>query len=507
MNSKRFISVSKKLSLIITSIVLGILFTTGIISYNKVVDFGTRFNGEHTKTVVVFAKNLVDGDSLTTVIQSGEEYSNYANSLREKLMVMRDQTNMKYLYTFYEQDGKYHYAIEGGDPNAEDYSPMNSIADFEEDDLPLINNAFLKKEIGYTPITYDETYGWMVTCYAPIENSKGEVVALLGCDIEAETVISEIRSYRKQVLATGIGLLIISLLLIYYLVSKPAKSIAKIAEIAQSVAKGDLNQQVNIKTNDELGLLSDAVNDMIIQLKSIVSHIDSKCSDFVTGSGQFKNLSHKLSNDASQQSNLTQDVKLTIQQITGSISTNSQSSGVAEGINLKLASSINNVVSTTQNSITSIKQVIERISVIGEIARQTNILALNAAIEAARAGEHGKGFAVVANEVRKLAERSALAANEIASLSNLTIDTANSSQDKLVELVPEIEKSLDIVRKINHTIQEQLNNTQQIGDAIDHLSNVAMQNAQWSGNLSSEAERLANQSNELKGLVSHFRLN
>ncbi|MDX9852520.1 MAG: methyl-accepting chemotaxis protein [Tenuifilaceae bacterium] len=507
MNSKRFISVSKKLSLLITSIVLGILFTTGIISYNKVVDFGTRFNGEHTKTVVVFAKNLVDGDSLTTVIQSGEEYSSYANSLREKLMVMRDQTNMKYLYTFYELNGKYHYAIEGGDPNAEDYSPMNSIANFDEEDLPFINNAFLKKEIGYTPITYDETYGWMVTCYAPIENSEGEVVALLGCDIEAKTVISEIRSYRNLVLATGIGLLIISLLLIYYLVSKPTKSIAKIAEIAQSVAKGDLNQQVNIKTNDELGLLSDAVNDMILQLKSIVSHIDSKCSDFVTGSGQFKNLSHKLSNDASQQSNLTQDVKLTIQQITGSISTNSQSSGVAEGINLKLASSINNVVSTTQNSITSIKQVIERISVIGEIARQTNILALNAAIEAARAGEHGKGFAVVANEVRKLAERSALAANEIASLSNLTIDTANSSQDKLVELVPEIEKSLDIVRKINYTIQEQLNNTQQIGDAIDHLSNVAMQNAQWSGNLSSEAERLANQSNELKGLVSHFRLN
>lgn len=507
MSSERFVSVSKKLSLIITSIVLGILFTTGVISYNKVVDFGTRFNGDHTKTVAVFAKNLVDGDSLSHVIQTGEEYSAYANSLREKLRNIRDQTNMKYLYTFYKTGNEFRYAIEGGDPDTEDYSPMNSVADFDKDDIPLISNTIEKQDVGYTPITHDETYGWMVTCYAPIVNSKGEVVAILGCDIEAETVISEIRSYRNQVLATGIGLLLISLLLIYYLISKPAKSIAKIAEIAQSVAKGDLNQQVNIKTNDELGLLSDAVNDMIIQIKSIVSHIDSKCSDFVTGSGQFKNLSHKLSNDASQQSNLTQDVKLTIQQITGSISSNSQSSGVAEGINLKLASSINNVVSTTQNSITSIKQVIERISVIGEIARQTNILALNAAIEAARAGEHGKGFAVVANEVRKLAERSALAATEIASLSNLTIDTANSSQDKLVELVPEIEKSLDIVRKINHTIQEQLNNTQQIGDAIDHLSNVAMQNAQWSGNLSSEAEHLANQSNELKGLVSHFRLN
>ncbi|MBN1990444.1 MAG: HAMP domain-containing protein [Bacteroidales bacterium] len=347
----------------------------------------------------------------------------------------------------------------------------------------------------------------MVTSYAPIENSAGEVIAILGCDIEARTVITEIRRYRNQVIATGLGLLLISLFLIYYLVSKPAKSIAKIAQVAQNVAKGELNQSVNINTNDELGLLSDAVDEMIQQLKSIVKHIDSKCSEFVTGSGQFKNLSHKLSSDASQQSNLTQDVKSTIDHITGSISNNSQNSGVAEGINLKLASSINDVVSTTQDSITSIKQVIERISVIGEIARQTNILALNAAIEAARAGEHGKGFAVVANEVRKLAERSAHAANEIAKLSNLTVDTANTSQEKLVELVPEIAKSLDIVRRINLTIQEQRNSTQQIGDAIDHLSNVAMQNAQWSGNLSSEAERLANQSNELKGLVSHFRLN
>ncbi|MBN1990445.1 MAG: hypothetical protein JW783_13665 [Bacteroidales bacterium] len=159
MKSKRFISVSKKLSLIITSIVLGILFTTGIISYNKVVDFGTRFNGEHTKTVAVFAQSLVNGDSLLTVIKTGEEYSPYANALREKLKEMRDKTNMKYLYTFYKTDNEFLYAIEGGDPQAEDYSPMNSVANFEEDDLPIIGNTIGNKEVGYTAITHDETYG------------------------------------------------------------------------------------------------------------------------------------------------------------------------------------------------------------------------------------------------------------------------------------------------------------------------------------------------------------
>ncbi len=157
-------------------------------------------------------------------------------------------------------------------------------------------------------------------------------------------------------------------------------------------------------------------------------------------------------------------------------------------------------------TVAAMKQIAEKISIIEEIARQTDLLALNAAIEAARAGEHGKGFAVVASEVRKLAERSQTAAGEIGKLSSTSVEIAESAGEMLKKLVPDIQRTAELVQEISAASAEQNSGAEQINTALQQLDQVIQQNAAASEEMSSTAEELAAQAEQLQDTISFFML-
>lgn len=506
MKGKRFIPVAYKFYFLVSIILLAVLMIIGWVSYSRITKFGYKFNGEHTRTVVVFAINSINGDSLQQVIKSQDASSRYANYLRGELKRIRDLAKMKYLYTFYFEGEKSIYAIEGGDPNAKDYSALGSEANWDTQDLDNINRCINSKEITSSKVTSNQTYGWMVSSYAPIINSKGEVVAVLGCDFDAFSLMQEIQNYRILIIVSGVLLLIISLVAIYFSMKKSLRIIENITSISNQVAQGNLKVKVSAATNDEFGQMSDSVNIMIDNLKGIVSNIENESISFVRESGDVQSLSKKLAEIAGQQASLSEEVSSSIVQIVSSIEQNTANAQKTESINTKVNNTLSELVESSSKSIGSVKLISNKISEIEQISRQTNILALNAAIEAARAGDVGKGFSVVAAEVRKLAERSHKAASEISNYSADSVKLSTIAQQKIEKLVPEVEQTLSMVKQIVAMGIEQQEGTNQVSNAIVQLNDIAQQNAQSSEELSDASDQLANQSEKLKEIVQYFKV-
>ncbi|NVO10881.1 MAG: methyl-accepting chemotaxis protein [Bacteroidales bacterium] len=506
MKRSGFISVAFKLYFLVSVILFSVLIITGWISFTRISKFGIKFNGEHTRTVVIFALNSINGDSLQVVINQNNSSSHYANYLRAELKRIRDLAKMKYLYTFYFKGDKSIYAIEGGDPNAKDYSVMGSLANWKSTDLININGCINNKTITSSEVTYNDTYGWMVSSYAPILDSKGKVVAVLGCDFDADVLAKEINDYRIMIISSGVILLIISLLAIYLMLSKSLKIIENITNISGEVAAGNLRVKVRSNSNDEFGMMSDSVNKMIDHLKTFVVSIDKESSVFVDESNGVQLLSKKLADDSSNQAALSEEVSLSISEIVSKIEQNTSNAKKTELINLNVNKTLQEVVDSSHESINSIRLIAEKISVIEQISRQTNILALNAAIEAARAGEYGRGFSVVAAEVKKLAEKSHIAANEISNYSFQSVQITSLVQQKIQKLVPEIEETLNMVKQIVILGVEQQEGTQQVSNAISQLNNITQQNAQSSEELADASTKLAYQSEQLKEITALFKI-
>jgi methyl-accepting chemotaxis protein len=195
-----------------------------------------------------------------------------------------------------------------------------------------------------------------------------------------------------------------------------------------------------------------------------------------------------------------------MEEMTSSIRQNSDNSSQTEKIAMKSASDARDGGKAVNETVSAMKEIASKISIIEEIARQTNLLALNAAIEAARAGEHGKGFAVVASEVRKLAERSQTAAGEISTLSTHSVMVAEAAGEMLEKMVPDIQRTSELVQEISASSKEQDTGAEQISKAIQQLDSVIQQNASASEEMASTSEELSGQAEQLKDSISFFRI-
>ena len=280
-------------------------------------------------------------------------------------------------------------------------------------------------------------------------------------------------------------------------------------QLARAYASGDLTYRLSeneVKGKDEIGELMYALRDMSNKLREVVSSILINSENVSQASVQINATTQQLSQGATEQASFTEEVSASMEQMLSSIQQNSENSIETERIANKSAKGIEKVAKASEESLSAVKQITNKISIINDIAFQTNILALNAAVEAARAGEHGKGFTVVAAEVRKLAERSKIAANEIVDLSNVSLTVSGLSVQQLTSIIPEIEKTAHLVQKIASTSLEQNAGSEQVNNAIQQLNQVTQLNAAASEEIASSTDELANQAEQLRDIVSFFKV-
>jgi len=282
------------------------------------------------------------------------------------------------------------------------------------------------------------------------------------------------------------------------------KNLNERAIVTDKIAEGDLN--VNIKVNSEKDVLGNSLYKMVEKLKEIVESVKIAADNVTAGSQELSSSSEQLSQGATEQASAAEEASSAMEEMTSNIKQNADNSHQTEKIAQKSADDAKAGGKAVAETVTAMKDIASKISIIEEIARQTNLLALNAAIEAARAGEHGKGFAVVASEVRKLAERSQTAAAEISKLSESSVLVAEKAGELLLLIVPDIQRTAELVQEISAASNEQNGGAGQINSAIQQLNQVIQQNASASEEMSSTAEELANQAEQLQHTISFFRI-
>jgi len=276
-----------------------------------------------------------------------------------------------------------------------------------------------------------------------------------------------------------------------------------IIEKTKLIAGGDLT--INIKKRSENDELMEALLQMVAAVSLVVSDVKAAAENVAEGSVLFSASSQQLTQGASEQASSVEEVSASIEEMTSIINQNTDNAQETKRISLKAAEDITEGNKSVQYTINAMKEIAEKISIIKDIAEKTDLLAINAAIEAARAGEHGEGFAVVATEVRKLAEISQKAANDITTTAKASLIIAEKSGTLLTQIVPDIQNTARLVQEIAAASMEQNAGTKQINTAINQLNIVSQQNASAADGLASGAEELSGQAEQLKDVISFFK--
>ncbi|WP_421902838.1 methyl-accepting chemotaxis protein [Maridesulfovibrio sp.] len=274
--------------------------------------------------------------------------------------------------------------------------------------------------------------------------------------------------------------------------------------VAGKMASGDLTDSVTSDSPNEIGKLMRSLGSMISSLRGVVVGVKSAAEQVAAGSEEVSASAQHLSAGATEQAASVEEVSASIAQMTGNISKNTELAEETREIAVKTAREAVNGGQAVSQTVVAMQDIAEKTSIIEEIARQTNLLALNAAIEAARAGEHGKGFAVVASEVRKLAERSGVAAGEIRELTGSSLQVAERAKQVLDSMITDINRNEELVGEVAAASREQYEGGQQISKAITQLDEVIQRNAAFAEELSSTSEELSAQAVKLQDTMQFF---
>jgi methyl-accepting chemotaxis protein len=278
----------------------------------------------------------------------------------------------------------------------------------------------------------------------------------------------------------------------------------KITGAAKEIAQGNLMVELQ-KRSDKDELMS-ALGDMVSRLTDVVSNVKSAAGNVAVGSREMSTNTERMSQGATEQAASAEEASASMEQMSSNIKQSADNAQQTERIAIKSADDAAIGGKAVSETVIAMKEIAGKISIIEEIARQTNMLALNAAIEAARAGEHGKGFAVVASEVRKLAERSQMAAGEISLLSASSVEVAEKAGEMLAAILPNIKKTAELVQEITAASKEQDAGAEQINKAIQQLDKVIQENAAATEQMATTAEELSSQSEQLQNTINFFKI-
>lgn len=350
---------------------------------------------------------------------------------------------------------------------------------------------------------------------------------------------------RTTLIAVAVLALVIAVAGAFYISMLVSNGLKRIGVALDAVAIGDLDQEIKVNTNDEIKDLVNTVNgmtanlrksaalateiaggnltvnhqplsdkdglglalvSMIERLRNVVGDASAAADNVAAGSQQLSASSEQVSQGATEQAAAAEEASASMEQMAANIKQNADNAAQTEKIARQSSKDAEASGVAVDRAVGAMRTIAEKIGIVQEIARQTDLLALNAAVEAARAGEHGKGFAVVASEVRKLAERSQTAAAEISSVSTETVKAAADAGEMLGKLVPDIRRTAELVSEISAACREQDIGASQINQAIQQLDQVTQQNAGASEQISSTSEELAGQAEELQQSIAFFRV-
>jgi methyl-accepting chemotaxis protein len=328
-----------------------------------------------------------------------------------------------------------------------------------------------------------------------VEGQNAIVQAANRGDFEARVDLAGLQGFQKDM---GEGL--------NALVATTGRSIDDVVRVMGALAQGDLRQRIDKDYEGAFGRMKQFVNDTVAKLGQVVSEVNAGAESLSSASEQVSATAQSLSQASSEQAAGVEQTSASMEEMTASISQNTENAKVTDGIAAQSSRQAVEGGEAVKSTVAAMKQIAQKIGIIDDIAYQTNLLALNAAIEAARAGEHGKGFAVVAAEVRKLAERSQVAAQEIGTVASSSVELAERAGALLDQMVPNIKKTSDLVQEITAASEEQSSGVGQINSAVNQLSQTTQQNASSSEELAATAEEMSAQAEQLQQTMAFFKL-
>lgn len=517
---------SLKIKLLLTFSIL-LLITCLVMSallYQSSMNLVQNSVGKQASSTVENAIKVIDLNQYKNItINSGE--TDYYVKLREELNQIREMNNMEYLFTMSRVkngDGyDYYYMVDGKPLNSEDVSKLGEKEE-NADSYIAMKRAFETGKVEFE-ITNDADYGALISVFAPIKSDTGEIIGILGADIDATQVYKEMDANKFKIGMITVIILIVGFVYIYFFAGYLTRPLHQLTKQVQLVGKGDLSITIESNRQDEIGVLTRVFGQMVNELKAVIHRIDSNSKQLIHTSNQLLDRSKKVSEASrfisTSISNVSQgaytqyryseesastleQISQGIQQVAVASSSVSDLSSIslnnAEHGNINIQKVINqmNVINhSVQLSASEIKtleiqsnEILSIINMIRDISSQTNLLALNAAIEAARAGEYGKGFAVVAEEVRKLAEQSEQSTNNISNLILKMNENTSRTVESMNLVTENVQDGIKIVEETGNSFESITDSIQSVSSQLKDISMILEEMSASSEELASTVE-------------------